>query len=110
MPPTTAQRTDLRLLSGDNKEPYDLTNDQIDALYDRASGDEALTLALILQRRHGIASNYVSMQTDAGPRMEWQQKQAHIKELLTYWEKKAGTVGAIMGAGVIDLNLDTEIS
>lgn len=82
----------VRRRAGDSSAPYDLRDDEIDAIYaDTAQGNLDLnrTTFFVLRERLGIASNAVAISGTSGG-ITRNQKFDQIWRLLQYWSRITG--------------------
>ena len=109
MPTLTAdQIASVRAGTGDTISPYDVTDEQMQAIYDDASaanGDLNRLHVYMLRRRLGIAANLVALGGD-GASTAYQQKFAQLQALLAYWQRLTGLDGGTLSAGTLALELD----
>lgn len=113
---TADQLTSIRYIVGDDLATVaeqQLTDALIQTQYDAATTD-APTSALILPYTYvyclrmmwGRTRRKVDRVTDNQNRESLSQIVEHTKDLLDYWESKAGLSGVVLTTGVIDLDLD----
>lgn len=109
MPTLTAdQIAAARAQTGDSIAPYDVTDAAMQAIFDdpaQADSDLDRLNVYILRRRMGRAANLVAL-GGAGADAAYQQRFAHLRALLAYWEDKTGLSGAALTSGVLALALD----
>lgn len=89
---TPSDLSAVRRRSGDSNAPYDLTNDDIDAIYvSTAQGNLDLnrTTYFVLLERLGIATNAVAISNPMGG-ITRNQKFEQIWRLLQYWSELTG--------------------
>ena len=106
---TATQGARLRNRIGDtDSSDYKLSDTILDAIYENASEDFDVTTVYALQELIGI----YAMQPDLGGSTQYaeqrSQRYTHLKELLTYWERKTGTYGSPLTSGTLELGLDRE--
>lgn len=107
---TTPQVAELRALTGDVTEPFDVDTATLNLLYnDAGKGAEDLerTAVFVLRRRWAIHANRVSVTTD-GTTVQGQQRAAAIKRLLDYYETLTGLGVSGWGAGTLTFGIDTD--
>jgi hypothetical protein len=104
---TPDEITDIRDVIGDDCEPYNLEDEQIQAQYDAAGSDLTLTYVYTLRRLWGKLRRMADRTTDHGDNETRSQIVGNTKALLDYYEGLAGLHGAPLSVGVIDLDLDT---
>ena len=109
MPTLTAdQIAAARAQTGDAISPYDVTDAQMQALFDdpaAAAGDLSRLNVFILRRRLGRAANLIALGGD-GLDAAYQQRFAQLRALLAYWESLTGLDGGRLTAGQIALSID----
>lgn len=111
---TPDQITDFRQMAGDECTVEDITDTQIQVLYDKAyakSDDEeiveALTMVYILRRLIGKSRKDVDKSGEMNAYNErGSQYFEHLKELLEYWERVAGIGGGSLTVGSLELGID----
>jgi hypothetical protein len=108
---TSDQIAAVRAQTGDRISPYDVSDAQLQALYDdpnAAGGDLDRLTVFALRRRLGAASSLIAL--GAGIDAAYQQRFAHLTALLAYWEQKTGLDGGSLASGALSLGLDEEVT
>ena len=106
---TAAQGAILRNRIGDTiAAEYKLSDTVLDACYTAASLDLDGATVEALQQLLGLFAMYVNVGGSTEVNEQRGDRYTHLKELLKYWETKAGTAGGKLTAGVIDYNIDTD--
>lgn len=109
MPTLTAEQiAAARAQTGDTISPYDVSDVQMQAIFDdpaAADGDPDRLMVFILRRRIGRAANLIAVGGD-GLDAAYQQRFAQIRALLAYWEALTGLEGGRLTSGGIGLRLD----
>lgn len=109
MPTLTAdQIASVRAGTGDTISPYDVSDEQLQVIYDDANAANSDLNRLhiyVLRRRLGIAANLVAL-SGAGASTAYQQKFAQLQALLAYWERLTGLDGGTLSTGTLALDLD----
>lgn len=106
---TTAQIDIIRLLSGDNCEPYLVSDDVINTLYNESDGSQCYTVTRIIEMRLADASHKVGQSGDG---LTNTPLVSQINTLLDRWyndcpeAKGNGLTGATMG--YVNLGIDEE--
>lgn len=113
---TAGELLDIRYVIGDDLAAageQELTDVMIQAQYDQAAKDVPsadlllpYTYVYCLRRMWGRMRRKVDRVTDNQNRESFSQLSEHAKELLDYWEDKAGLAGRNLTAGLISLGLD----
>ncbi len=105
------QIEDIRDTIGDNGGVEILTDAKLQAFYDAAVSDMTLTYVYALRRLWGLQRQVADRTTVHGDNERLSQIADRTKELLDYYEGQAGIYGggSMLFAGVIDLDLDTDI-
>jgi hypothetical protein len=109
---TPDQIAAARAQSGDTVSPYDVTDTQMQAIFDdpaAAAGDPDRLIVFILRRRIGRAANLIAVGGD-GLDAAYQQRFAQLRALLAYWESLTGLDGGRLTSGGIALRLDEQES
>lgn len=106
---TTAQKEYVRDNSGDDLEPYEISDASIQAIYDDATqgnSDLDRVIVFVLRRRLGKAARMVSLSGEFGS-AQHNQKYEQIERLIQRWEGMTGLGGSgILSAGVLNLGID----
>jgi hypothetical protein len=106
---TAAQLAIFRAQSGDTNST-DVSDLQVQACYDAAVSDDALTMVYILRQRLGKAVDEITFTGGDGGTRQGNQKYEQIERLLKYWEQVAGVSGGALIIGRIDLDIDADDS
>lgn len=112
---TAEEKADIRLITGADDSNI-ISDAVIQAQYDLAvidAADDTLTLpytyVYILRRLWGYQRVMADRETDHGDRESRSQITTNSKDLLDYWEGKAGLAGSgVLSSGVIQLELDED--
>jgi hypothetical protein len=104
---TAADITWLRAMSGDDCEPYEVSDALMQVLYDDAESDKPTSVAYILRVRVARAAKLVSQSNSASSESHsFNQKFEHLMRLLKEWELRAGVAGSKLSIGSLSLNID----
>jgi hypothetical protein len=102
---TAEQLTDLRADIADEGASPAFSDTELNRLYNRAEGDYNRTVVYAL--RQLLASHAKLHDYAAGQSQEsLQQVYAHVRDLLSYWERIAGEFGGALYSGTLALQLD----
>ncbi|MDZ4764488.1 MAG: hypothetical protein SGI73_08045 [Chloroflexota bacterium] len=107
---TIDQIASVRAATGDTISPYDVTDAQLQTIYDdpaAANSDLARLHVYVLRRRLGKAANLVALGGD-GANTAYQQRFAQLGLLLAYWERLTALDGGALSAGTLMLDLDED--
>lgn len=110
---TTDEIEYIRDMSGDDCEDYDVTDEKMQKIYDRASAITCtcenpldVTVVLVLQIRVAKATKlFDDTDAETGGARSVSQKYKHLKELLDRWETKCGMAGGSLSVGTLNLGL-----
>ena len=114
---SASQLLSLRKKIGDHDpttaDEYDLSDPEIQAVYDNNNSDEIDTIVELLETRLAMWINTTDAISDTGGSTIKSQKVKHIRSLLDYYNKKAGsglfTIGSDSSSvATFNLNLDYE--
>jgi hypothetical protein len=107
---STPDLSAVRRRTGDNSAPYDLTDDDIDAIYASVSeGNLSLdrTTFFVLRERLGLATNAIAVSNPMGG-MQRNQKFDQIWRLFKYWGEITGLdVDDFSGSGFAEWSLNS---
>lgn len=106
---------DIRQMTGADIEA-DFSDTQIQTQYDLAAADAPnstlvlpYTYVYVLRRLWGIQRMKADRETDYGDKETRSQIREGTKEMLDYWEGKAGLEGqGILSVGMLNLAIDTD--
>lgn len=111
---TAPEITHIRAMSGDNCEPYDVTDEYMQWLHDNRAASEPLcmssdslggTILWVLRAREAKATNLFDEDGDGGTR-NVSQRLANIQKLRERWEDMCGLSGGVITVGTLDTGLD----
>lgn len=104
---TTAQRSEIRLLSGDNGNTNLVDNDLLDAWYDEGSGSLCYVIVKVIEAR--MADATMKQGTDlATGRSIPNPAVAGIEALLRYWRNRCADAVPRAGVSTLSLGIDEE--
>jgi hypothetical protein len=104
----------IRMMSGDDCEDYDVTDERMQKLHDRGlamqpcgcAAPEDVTVVLVLRVRVAKAAKLFNENVEGGSGSV-AQKYTHLKELLDEWESRCGLAGGAVTIGRMNLGIDT---
>ena len=109
---SAAELLDIRRIVGDVDESGSsrfIGDVVMQTLHDAAAADLPTTYVFYLQRLVGMTALKIATSDNFGRREQHEQLHEHYKELLTYWEDKAGLSGVKIQVGSLDLDIDTDL-
>lgn len=105
---TSDQIEYIRAVTGDDCEPYDVSDTLMQKLFDRASADECLTIVEALRIRVAKASNLVEESRSDGESRKLNQKASQLTTLLKQWSADCDVGEFTLDMGVLDQAIDTD--
>lgn len=106
---TSDQIEYIRAMSGDDCEPYDVSDALMQKLFDKSSSDECGAIVYVLRARVVKAAKLVNeSNAETGDSRSLNQKYQALKETLKEWETRCGMSGGTLEFGSFDLRIDTD--